>query len=140
MRELGFLSEGSSLPFQGYLLKNSSDGYPCHLPGLGSGLTFNCGNLPWKVKEIPFVLSSASYVFTRLIGAVVMSLCVKDIQILPCLADLLIQSFSRAKVCHDISLTICCLEDHGFVSHQKSNLVLTQLTFYLRGGQSYILL
>lgn len=81
----------------------------------------------FQFKALPFGLSTAPRVFTKLLVNPVSYLRLRGIHVHPYLDDLLIRSPSRLQAQQNTSLVIQCLSDHGFlVIKEKSHLIPSQ--------------
>lgn len=90
-------------------------------------LRFCYGHRHLQYRSLPFGLTTAPRVFSKVLVALVAHLRLQGVFIYPYLDDLLLKSSSRAQACHDISRMLECLQSHGFVvNFAKSSLIPSQ--------------
>lgn len=85
-----------------------------------------------QYQALPFGLSSARRVFTKLMTTLVGHLWTLPVCIQFYLDDILIQSSSESRARQDLDTTIQVLQSHGFsVNHSKSHLIPTMRLLHL---------
>lgn len=99
---------------------------PIH-PGHRRFLRFCVGEQHLQFKALPFGLSTAPRVYTKVLVNPVSHLRQQGIHVHPYLDDLLIRSTSRHQAQLDTAMVIRCLMEHRFlINRNKSKLMLTQ--------------
>lgn len=104
---------------------------PIH-PSHRKFLRFNYGHLHFQYRALPFGLSTAPRVFTKLLIAPVAHLRSQGVRIFPYLDDLLVAASSFYRASEDLHRVMTCLTLHGFiVNREKSSLVPSQEVTHL---------
>lgn len=97
-----------------------------HVPILHSHrrfLRFCVEGVHWQFKALPFGLSTAPRVFTKLLVNPVSHLRKQGLHLHPYLDDLLVRSSSYQQALRDTQTVMSCLQQHGFlINIQKSEL------------------
>ncbi|MEL7521173.1 MAG: reverse transcriptase domain-containing protein, partial [Cyanobacteria bacterium J06553_1] len=95
-------------------------------------LGFALGRKRYRFRVLPFGLSIAPRVFTKLMNAALIQLRLKGIQIVAYLDDLLVWAQSEQQCSQDVQVTIDFLTSLGFhINHKKSRLTPSQLFEWL---------
>ncbi|XP_053114316.1 uncharacterized protein LOC128328210 [Hemicordylus capensis] len=95
-------------------------------------LRFAYSHQHFQYRALPFGLSSAPRVFTKMMVAVIAHVRQQGVHAYPYLDDILVRSVNQQRALHDVSLTVQVLEDHGFVINEsKSQLCPTQILQHL---------
>lgn len=103
-----------------------------NLPSHRKFLQFTYGSSHYQYRALPFGLSAAPRVFTKLLVAIVASLRSQGVCIFPYLDDILIAASSYPQALEHLHLTMSSLQRHGFVINLlKSSLIPCQKTIHL---------
>ena len=111
-----------------------------HIPIFPTHRRFLCfcvGTHHYQFKALPFGLSTAPRLFTKILVNLVVQLRHQGIHIHPCLDDLLLRAPSLSLAQTHTQTTVKCLQNHGFlINHQKSHLQPSQ-KLHLGGGHRH---
>ncbi|KAE8618780.1 hypothetical protein XENTR_v10009500 [Xenopus tropicalis] len=95
-------------------------------------LRFYLNQAHYQFQAMPFGLTSAPRIFTKVLGALVAEIRSQGVHIYPYLDDILIYADSATKSVRDTELCIQQLTSHGWlINHQKSILIPQQVMPFL---------
>ncbi|XP_053154764.1 uncharacterized protein LOC128346006 [Hemicordylus capensis] len=104
---------------------------PIH-PASRRYLHFSYNQKCYQYRALPFGLTSAPRVFTKLMVAVIAHIRQEGIHAYPYLDDVLLQSLNYRQATRDLSRTVHIMESHGFIINRaKSHLQPSQLLQHL---------
>ena len=103
-------------------LKDAYLSVPIH-PSSQKYLQFSWEGQSWQFRALPFGLSSAPYVFTKLLKPVVSTLRKLGIRIILYLDDMLIMSRSKEETRRNLATTVELLIALGFIVNLKKSVL-----------------